>query len=82
MPARGSDPLDDSSPSGRAALIEALRAATESEDDIVDADGRPVSGAELAELRRRLLASVLPALQQATRSLGWVLAEAEVDAAG
>ncbi|GAA4511596.1 thioredoxin domain-containing protein [Brevibacterium yomogidense] len=82
VPARGSDPLDDSTPSGRSALIEALRAATEGEDDTVDANGRPVSTQELADLRRRLLASVMPALQQATRSLGWVLAEAEVDAAG
>src|SRR5699024_2622699 len=82
VPARGSDPLDDSTPSGRSGLIEALRAAIENADAIVDADGHPVSGQELAELRSRLLASVLPALQQATRSLGWALAEAEIDAAG
>ncbi|SLM88609.1 thioredoxin domain-containing protein [Brevibacterium yomogidense] len=86
VPARGSDPLDSSAPSGRSALIEALRLAVgdgsaDSASPIVGPDGREVSADELADLRRRLLASTLPALQQATRALGWLLAEAELDAA-
>ena len=86
VPVRGSDPLDDSTPSGRAALIEALRLADETAGDETiggqkadDADR--ADAADLRQLRAVLLASVLPALQQATRSLGWVLAEAELDAA-
>lgn len=86
VPARGSDPLDSSVPSGRSALIEALRLAVgdrraDSVPRIAGPDGREVSADELADLRRRLLASTLPALQQATRALGWLLAEAELDAA-
>ena len=86
VPARGSDPLDGSAPSGRSALIEALRLAmgdghADSVPRIVGPDGREVSADELTDLRRRLLASTLPALQQATRALGWLLAEAELDAA-
>ena len=84
VPVRGSDPLDDSTPSGRAALIEALRLADEragdrTADHADDADR--ADAADLRQLRAILLASVLPALQQATRSLGWVLAEAELEAA-
>ncbi|SMY11574.1 thioredoxin domain-containing protein [Brevibacterium jeotgali] len=86
VPARGSDPLDGSAPSGRSALIEALRLAVgdshaDSVPRILGPDGREVSADELTDLRRRLLASTLPALQQATRALGWLLAEAELDAA-
>ena len=77
VPVRGSDPLDDTTPSGRSALIEALRLAIDA-----PSGGGPQSPADLQRLRAILLASVLPALQQATRSLGWVLAEAEIDAAG
>lgn len=66
VPVRGSDPLDDTTPSGRAALVEALRV-------LGDSDAH-------AELRRILLASVEPALVEASRSLGWVLAEAELAA--
>jgi uncharacterized protein YyaL (SSP411 family) len=76
VPVRGSDPLDDTTPSGRSALIEALRLAIDA-----PSGGRAHSTADLQRLRAILLASVLPALQQATRSLGWVLAEAEIDAA-
>lgn len=86
VPARGSDPLDSSAPSGRSALIEALRLAVSDGSagtvlPIAGPDGREVSADELADLRRRLLASTLPALEQATRALGWLLAEAELDAA-
>lgn len=89
VPVRGSDPLDDSTPSGRAALIEALRLADETAGDETASDGTAddadradrADAADLRKLRAVLLASVLPALQQATRSLGWVLAEAELDAA-
>jgi uncharacterized protein YyaL (SSP411 family) len=86
VPVRGSDPLDDSTPSGRAALIEALRLADETAGDAAAGDTADDAGhaddpEDLRQLRAVLLASVLPALQQATRSLGWVLAEAELDAA-
>ncbi|WP_051297894.1 thioredoxin domain-containing protein [Brevibacterium album] len=92
VPARGSDPLDGSQPSGRSALTEALRLVLVAEADLGLEEGASAGGdsgqgaldgggltaEELARLRRLLVFSAAQAMAQAARSAAWMLAEAEL----